>query len=180
MFDWMKNEIFFHWKILGLAIFFAFFCRKSDDDQEAKEVLDDGQVDLDNDEEYLHLMQVRSFRCSQIISHESDNCRKNLCLLTDHPFEPNVWMKLKSLGLVMNVFKKFTCGQFFEKSFSPSVSSLFSAWLSIPIVLRMLFIKSIISENIFSILDRSIRITRKFVLFFSLKKSLRSYELIEI
>ena len=46
-------------QILGLAIFFAFFCRKSDDnDEEAKEVLDEDQLDLENDEEYLHSLQV--------------------------------------------------------------------------------------------------------------------------
>jgi len=41
-------------KILCLAIFFAFFCRKSDDDKEAKEYIDENQIDLDNNEEYLH------------------------------------------------------------------------------------------------------------------------------
>ncbi len=50
-------------KILGLAIFFAFFCRKSndDDDKEAKEYIDENQIDLDNDEEYLHLTEVCLF-----------------------------------------------------------------------------------------------------------------------
>ncbi|CAF0788844.1 unnamed protein product [Adineta steineri] len=41
-------------KILCLAIFFAYFCRNSNDDKEANEYLDDNQVNLDNDEEYLH------------------------------------------------------------------------------------------------------------------------------
>ncbi|UJR16871.1 hypothetical protein I4U23_003769 [Adineta vaga] len=41
-------------KIITLAIIFACFCRKSNDDKEANEFLDDNQVDLNNDEEYLH------------------------------------------------------------------------------------------------------------------------------
>jgi hypothetical protein len=41
-----------------LAIFFACFWRNSDDDKEASEFLDDNQVDLDNDEEYLHSIEV--------------------------------------------------------------------------------------------------------------------------
>jgi hypothetical protein len=45
-------------KILCLAIFFAFFCRNSDDDKEANEYLNDNQFDLDNDEEYLHSIKV--------------------------------------------------------------------------------------------------------------------------
>ena len=49
---------FFLLKILCLAIFFAFFCRKSNEDQEAKELFDEGQLDLGNDEEYLHSLQV--------------------------------------------------------------------------------------------------------------------------
>jgi hypothetical protein len=55
-------------QILGLAIFFACFCQKSvDNDDEAKEVLDEGQLDLENDEEYLHSLQVCLF--TRIISH---------------------------------------------------------------------------------------------------------------
>ena len=41
-------------KILCLAIFFAFFCRKPNDDKEANEHLDENQIELDNNEEYLH------------------------------------------------------------------------------------------------------------------------------
>jgi hypothetical protein len=48
-------------KILCLAIFFAFFCRKSDDDKEANEYLDENQIDLDNDEEYIHSTEVCLF-----------------------------------------------------------------------------------------------------------------------
>jgi len=47
-------------KIICLAIFFAFFCRNSNDDKEANELLDDNQLDLDNDEEYLHSIKVCS------------------------------------------------------------------------------------------------------------------------
>ncbi len=43
-----------------MAIFFAFFCRKSNDDKEANEYLDDNQINLDNDEEYLHLTGNKS------------------------------------------------------------------------------------------------------------------------
>ncbi len=46
-------------KVLCLAIFFAFFCRHANDDQEAKEFFDDNQINLQNDEEYLHSNQVR-------------------------------------------------------------------------------------------------------------------------
>ncbi|CAF3684254.1 unnamed protein product [Adineta steineri] len=41
-------------KIISLAIFFAFFCRKPNDDKEANEYLNDDQFALDEDEEYLH------------------------------------------------------------------------------------------------------------------------------
>ena len=41
-------------KILALAVFFACFCRKSDDDKAAKEHLSEEQIELNNDEEYLH------------------------------------------------------------------------------------------------------------------------------
>ncbi len=48
-------------KILCLAIFFAFFCRKSDDDKEANEHLDENPIDLDNNEEYIHSNEVGLF-----------------------------------------------------------------------------------------------------------------------
>ncbi|CAF4238484.1 unnamed protein product, partial [Adineta steineri] len=41
-------------KIIGLTIFFAFCCQNSYDDKEANEYLDNNQLALDNDEEYLH------------------------------------------------------------------------------------------------------------------------------
>jgi hypothetical protein len=44
-----------------LAVFFACFCRNANEDKEASEYLDDNQVDLDNDEEYLHSIEVRVF-----------------------------------------------------------------------------------------------------------------------
>ncbi|CAF4239490.1 unnamed protein product, partial [Adineta steineri] len=47
-------------KILSLAIIFACFCRRSNDDYEANEFLDNNQVDLNNDEEYLHSTKKRS------------------------------------------------------------------------------------------------------------------------
>jgi hypothetical protein len=45
-------------KILCFAIFFAFFCRTSNDDEEANEYLDETKLDLENDEEYLHSIEV--------------------------------------------------------------------------------------------------------------------------
>ena len=45
-------------KILCLAIFFAFFFGNSNDDKEANEHLDDNQIDLDNDEDYFHSIEV--------------------------------------------------------------------------------------------------------------------------
>jgi hypothetical protein len=48
-------------QIIGLAIFFACFCQNSNEDKEASEYLDDNQVDLDNDEEYLHSTEVSIF-----------------------------------------------------------------------------------------------------------------------
>ena len=47
-------------KILCLAIFFACFCRKSNDDKEANEFLNDDKINLENDEEYLHLADNKS------------------------------------------------------------------------------------------------------------------------
>ena len=40
-------------KIICLSIFIAFFCRK-DHDREASEYIDENNLDLDEDEEYLH------------------------------------------------------------------------------------------------------------------------------
>jgi len=45
-------------KVLCLAIFFAFFFRNSNEDKEAKEYIDDNQIDLNYDEEYLHSNKV--------------------------------------------------------------------------------------------------------------------------
>jgi len=45
-------------KILCLAIFFAFICRKSNDDEEANEYLDENTLNLEKDEEYLHSTEV--------------------------------------------------------------------------------------------------------------------------
>ncbi|CAF4339360.1 unnamed protein product, partial [Adineta steineri] len=48
-------------KIISLAIFFACFCQKNSyDDKEANEYLDNNQLNLDNDEEYLHSIQKKS------------------------------------------------------------------------------------------------------------------------
>jgi hypothetical protein len=47
-------------KVLCLAIFFAFSFRNSNEDKEAKEYIDDNQIDLNNDE-YLHLNKVCLF-----------------------------------------------------------------------------------------------------------------------
>jgi len=44
-----------------LAIFFACFCRKSNDDREANEHLDESKINLENDEEYLHLTDKSLF-----------------------------------------------------------------------------------------------------------------------
>jgi hypothetical protein len=44
-----------------LAIFFACFCQNSSEDKEASEYLDDNQVDLNTDEEYLHSTEVCVF-----------------------------------------------------------------------------------------------------------------------
>ncbi|UJR11128.1 hypothetical protein I4U23_015309 [Adineta vaga] len=47
-------------KIISVAIFFAFFCGKSNDDKEASELLDDDQIAIKADEEYLHTIQEKS------------------------------------------------------------------------------------------------------------------------
>jgi hypothetical protein len=48
-------------QIIGLAIFFALFCRAKgkDKDKEAAEFIDDDQTGLEDDEEYLHSDEVR-------------------------------------------------------------------------------------------------------------------------
>ncbi len=52
-------RFFFFLKILSLAIFFACFIQKSDNDKEAAEYLDDDtNFDLDDNEEYLHSIKV--------------------------------------------------------------------------------------------------------------------------
>ncbi len=71
-------------QIICLAIFVAFFCRKSDEDTEANEYLDDTQYDLENDEEYLHLTQVSSLMDSDIKEKKIlPNFRIDLYLLID-------------------------------------------------------------------------------------------------
>jgi polycystin 1L2 len=73
-------------KILCLAIFFAFFCRKVNDDKEANEHLDDNQLNLDNDEEYLHLTKglfsfyIKLYKINSFY-------RINLYLFIDQQFE---------------------------------------------------------------------------------------------
>ncbi|CAF1389386.1 unnamed protein product, partial [Adineta ricciae] len=48
-------------RIIALAIFFACFCRSPQNDKEADELLNDGdQIDLQADEEYLHVLQNKS------------------------------------------------------------------------------------------------------------------------
>ncbi|UJR18699.1 hypothetical protein I4U23_005606 [Adineta vaga] len=47
-------------KIISLAILFACFCKESNDDKEANELLDDNQIGLDADEEYLHTIKKKS------------------------------------------------------------------------------------------------------------------------
>jgi hypothetical protein len=47
-------------KVLCLAIFFAFCFRNANEDKEAKEYIDDNQIDLNHDEEYLHSNKVSS------------------------------------------------------------------------------------------------------------------------
>jgi hypothetical protein len=42
-------------KILSLAIFFACFCRNTNDDQELNEYFDDNQIDLNTNEDYLQV-----------------------------------------------------------------------------------------------------------------------------
>ncbi|UJR18997.1 hypothetical protein I4U23_022127 [Adineta vaga] len=47
-------------KIVSLAIIFACFCRESNDDKEANELLDDNDIGLEVDEEYLHTIKNKS------------------------------------------------------------------------------------------------------------------------
>jgi hypothetical protein len=41
-----------------VALFFAFFFRNSNNDKEASEYIDENQIDLEDDEDYLHSSQV--------------------------------------------------------------------------------------------------------------------------
>jgi hypothetical protein len=68
-------------KIIGLSIFFACFCRK-DNDQEAHEFIDENNLDLDNDEEYLHPKEVCLIKKTYFFN-ENKLSRMNLCLLID-------------------------------------------------------------------------------------------------
>jgi len=73
-------------KILCLAIFFISFCPKTDDDKEANEYLDEHRIELDPDEEYLHLTKVCFFIIHLIIESTS-SYRINHCLFIDHRLE---------------------------------------------------------------------------------------------
>ena len=54
-------------QIVSLAIVFACFCRKSNNDQEVYELLDDDHVELKADEEYLHSTKVYLSTSSSIL-----------------------------------------------------------------------------------------------------------------
>ena len=75
-------------KIVSLAILFAFFCGKPNDDTEAQEFLDDQSVGLDHDEEYLHSNQVR-VQNELRSSDEEVFCRNDPSSLTDLPLMLN-------------------------------------------------------------------------------------------
>jgi hypothetical protein len=63
-FSLSHSVIFSVLKILSLAIIFACFIRKSDNDKEAAEYLDDDICfDLEEDEEYLHSIKVCFIMC---------------------------------------------------------------------------------------------------------------------
>ena len=49
-----KMMLTFVLQIVALVIVFAFFCQKSHDDQEAMEYLDENELHIERDEEYLH------------------------------------------------------------------------------------------------------------------------------
>jgi len=51
----------FFLKIVSMAIFFAFFCRNSTNDEETSEYIDDNRFDLENDEDHLHSYEVCFF-----------------------------------------------------------------------------------------------------------------------
>lgn len=44
--------------MIALAIFFALFFRNTDKDNEAAEFIDEDHPELNNDEEYLHSIEV--------------------------------------------------------------------------------------------------------------------------
>lgn len=57
-----EKYLIFVLKIITMAIFFACFCSKSNDEnKEANEWLDDNCVDLNYDEQYLHKNEVCCF-----------------------------------------------------------------------------------------------------------------------
>ncbi|CAF4343075.1 unnamed protein product [Rotaria sp. Silwood2] len=68
-------------KILSLAIFFAFFCQKStSEDEEAKEYIDENQLVLNQDEEYLHSsVEVSTIRPNRLTPNEI-LCARQVCL----------------------------------------------------------------------------------------------------
>jgi hypothetical protein len=59
--------------VISLAIIFAFFIRNTDKDKEAAEFIDEDQIEFDNDDEdYLHSIQVCSFQMKFCIIVECD------------------------------------------------------------------------------------------------------------
>jgi hypothetical protein len=72
-----------------LAIFFAFVCRKSNDDQEVNEYLNDNQFDLENDEEYLHSIQVSLLIYMKIFDMNDIFFKKNSLFIYRPPIRAN-------------------------------------------------------------------------------------------
>ncbi len=58
-FSFERLSVYYPLKILSLAIFFSYFIRKSDNDKEASEYLEENfDLDLNDDEEYLQSNKV--------------------------------------------------------------------------------------------------------------------------
>ncbi len=81
-------------KIISLTIFFACFCRK-DNDKEATEFIDESNLDLDKDEDYLHTKSL--FTCRPSVRAERLNEAEIACARQHRLREVHMWSIVREI-----------------------------------------------------------------------------------
>ncbi|UJR16862.1 hypothetical protein I4U23_003760 [Adineta vaga] len=96
-------------KILTLTLFFAFFCRKSNDDKEATEYLNDNEISLDQNEEYLHENKKSLFISRTSSIHRSRLTEGEIAFARERRLkEIQMWSILRELFLYLIFFSSLS------------------------------------------------------------------------